>query len=122
MSPTVPPLLLRTVRREGDAVIAEVVGEVDLRGAPAFQQAVLALAAEKPKRLIIDLSGVPFMDSSGVASLVKLLARTRKAHTDLRLAGLNGHVRGVFEITRLAEVFDIYDGVEEALTLPWRPT
>jgi anti-anti-sigma factor len=55
------------------------------------------------------------MDSSGVASLVKLLSRVRRSSAALKLCGLTDRVRGVFEITRLDSVFEIYGGEDEAL-------
>ena len=67
------------------------------------------------RRIVVDLSGVPYMDSSGVASLVKLLARIRKTGIELRLCGLTDRVRSIFEITRLDSVFQIYPSQQEAL-------
>jgi len=64
---------------------------------------------------VVDLSGVGYMDSSGVASLVKLLARVRRRQVDLKLAGMTRRVRSVFEITRLDTVFEIFASVQEAL-------
>ena len=61
------------------------------------------------------LADVPYMDSSGVASLVKLLSRARKSGSELALANLNDRVRSVFEITRLDSVFRICGSEEEAL-------
>ena len=80
-----------------------------------FQRDMLELLDRKPRRMIIDLSGVPSMDSSGVASLVKLMARARKAGIALALASLTERVRGIFEITRLDNVFQVCKTIEEAL-------
>jgi len=75
----------------------------------------MELLEERPANLIINLAGVPYMDSSGVASLVKILSRVKKAGTALHLVGLNDRVRSIFQITRLDSVFDIHNSEEEAL-------
>jgi len=100
---------------DGRTVIIEAVGEIDLRCSAAFQQALLEPLEKKPERMIVDLAGVSYMDSSGVASLVKLLSRVRRGKIDLKLASLRPRVRSVFEITRLDTVFDVADTVQEAL-------
>jgi len=100
---------------DDDSAVVQVSGDVDLHRSPQFQESLLKIAEMKPKRLVLDLSGVGYMDSSGVASLVKLLSRARKYGVVLRLAGLTQRVRSVFEITRLDTVFDIYPTTREAL-------
>lgn len=97
------------------SVVVEVVGDIDLHRSADFQRKLLELPLEKLQQIVVDLSGVPYMDSSGVASLVKLLARVRRGSGVLKLAALTPRVRSVFEITRLDTVFDIYPSREEAL-------
>jgi anti-sigma B factor antagonist len=99
-----------------EAAIVEVTGDVDLNRSPALQQALLELVEKNPSRIVIDLSGVGYMDSSGVASLVKLLSRVRRKDVSLSLVGLTDRVRNIFEITRLDSVFEIHDTREEALS------
>ena len=95
--------------------LVEAAGDIDLQHSTEFQQKLLELPAQHPGLVIVDLSGVPYMDSSGVASLVKLLARLRREGILLRLAGLTPRVRSVFEITRLNTVFEIYPTAQEAM-------
>ena len=109
------PSRISTVRQAGGASVVDVTGEIDLSRSTAFQHELMDLVATHPRRIVVNLSGVPHMDSSGIASLVKLLSRCRKQSIELRLAGLTTHVQGLFEITRLSSVFDIYPTVEEAL-------
>lgn len=97
------------------AVVVEAGGDIDLHQSARFQQGLLALLDERPKKIVVDLSGVAYMDSSGVASLVKLLARVRRNQISLILAGLTDRVRSVFEITRLDTVFQIVATQQEAL-------
>jgi len=106
---------IRWVESEKRAAVFEASGDIDLHRSSEFQQALLNLAAQKPDVIVLDMTGVGYMDSSGVASLVKLLARVRRDDIGLKLAGLTPRVRSVFEITRLDTVFDIYATTEEAL-------
>ncbi len=95
--------------------VVEAQGDIDLRRSSRFQEELLALPDEHPREIVLDLSNVPYMDSSGVASLVKLLARLRRDKVPLKLTGLRPRVRSVFEITRLDTIFDIRATVKEAL-------
>jgi len=106
---------VRAVRKVDGAAVVEVAGDIDLHRSPAFQESLLRVVDDKPERVVIDLSGVGYMDSSGVATLVKVLSRARKSSIDLRLAGLTERVRSVFEITRLNTVFQIHRTKREAL-------
>lgn len=106
---------VQDVRWEEAAAIVSVAGDIDLHRSAEFQQALLDLLDRKPERIVVDLTDVPYMDSSGVASLVKLLSRTRRGGVGLCLVGLSDRVRSLFEITRLDDVFDIFPTQKEAL-------
>ncbi len=106
---------VQQVRWVGQNVVVDAVGDIDLNSSSLFQQELLLLMDKTPRRIVINLAGVPYMDSSGVASLVKLLSRTRKSESSLYLVRLNDRVRSVFEITRLDTVFNICGTEEEAL-------
>ncbi len=107
--------VVRRIRQEGDAVVVEAVGDIDLQQTVEFQQSLSKLVAQAPGRIVINLADVPYMDSSGLASLVKLLSQVRRANIDLRLCCLSERVRSMFEITRLESVFEICSSEREAL-------
>lgn len=104
---------IRSVKRSEGVVVVEAAGDVDLDASTAFQQALLELLDEDTKTIVIDLAGVAYMDSSGVASLVKLLSRTRRKGVSLKLVAPSQKVRNIFEITRLDTVFEIHDAMPE---------
>ena len=106
---------VRWIDPEKTVVVVEAAGEIDLHRSAVFQEALLEPLNHRPRRMIVDMADVSYMDSSGVASLVKLLSRVRRDKVDLRLAGLTPRVRSVFEITRLDTVFDLYPSLQEAL-------
>lgn len=106
---------IQAVRWVAKSVVIEVTGDIDLNRSNDFQQALLGILDCKPERMIIHLGAVPYMDSSGVASLVKLLGRARKYGTAILLVELRDRVRSIFEITRLDNVFAIRTTEQEAL-------
>ena len=106
---------VRGVRWVGRAVVVDVEGDIDLSRSSSFQQSLLELVDQRPERIVINLADVPYMDSSGVASLVKLLSRARRNSLAVCLVALGPRVRSIFEITRLDSVFDIHATEEEAL-------
>ncbi|MGC9454493.1 MAG: STAS domain-containing protein [Phycisphaerae bacterium] len=114
-SPQSPKSPVESIEWQQGTAVVQVVGDIDLNRSPALQDALLKLLDENPSTVVIDLGGVGYMDSSGVASLVKLLSRVRKKGVSLKLAGLTDRVRNIFEITRLDSVFEIHGTREEAL-------
>ena len=99
-----------------DGQLLRPIGDIDLSRSPALRSRLAAVTKEPAGRLVIDLSGVPYMDSSGVATLVEALQVTRRNGTELILCALQERVRSIFEIARLDMVFTIVDTVAEART------
>ena len=106
---------VKAVRWVNRAAVVDVQGDVDLSRSSEFQHSLLGVMDQKPERIVVNLAEVPYMDSSGVASLVKLLSQSRRQQVGLRLAGLTDRVRSIFQITRLDGIFEIHATVEEAL-------
>ena len=106
-----------TSRQEGDHVVVVVTGEVDLYSSPKMRTAIMSGIARTPPRVVVDLSGVTYMDSSGIATLVEALHAVRKdkGQGHLVLAGLTERVREVFELARLETVFELAPDVPSAL-------
>lgn len=99
----------------GETVVVSIRGDVDLVESPEVRRRLLELANGKPARLVVDLAGVGYMDSSGVASLVEALQRVRSYQGTLVLAAPTPRVRSIFEIARLDTIFQIVATREEAL-------
>ena len=104
-----------TTRQEGGFTIVTVTGEVDLYSSPRMREAILGGMTRKSPRVIVDLAGVTYMDSSGIATLVEVLQLTRKHAGRLVLAGLSPRVREVFELARLESVFELSPSLRDAL-------
>jgi anti-anti-sigma factor len=94
---------------EGDAVTLVVRGELDLTSAPVFERALLEAEASNPRRVIIDLSGLEFMDSTGLRAL--LIARERAQENGHELALRRGprQVQRVLELTKTLDAFQFED-------------
>ena len=105
-----------TTHDDGVAVVT-VVGEVDVSTAPALRQELLRLASESsgPPRIVVDLGGVDFLDSTGLGVLLGGLKRVRSKDGSLVLARAEPHVRKVFEITRVIEILPVLDDVDAAI-------
>jgi len=108
--------IIKGVREEGRAVVLELAGEIDMECSVALRHKFKELFRKKPAVVVVNMSGVEFMDSSGLATLVGALKWCRVNGSELRLAGLVQRVRDIFEICRLESVFDIYDTEAEALS------
>ncbi|MCD4825634.1 MAG: STAS domain-containing protein [Phycisphaerae bacterium] len=106
---------VKNVRWRDKTAIVDVVGDIDLHHSTALQTELIDVLSEKPELMIVNLVGVSYMDSSGVASLVKLLSRSRRLEIPLKLVSLQDRVRSIFEITRLDTVFQIFDTEEQAM-------
>ncbi len=100
-----------------DGVILRPVGEIDLSCAALLRQELREVQNQKPARLVIDLGDVPYMDSSGVATLVEAMQIARRSDSRIILSGMQEKVLSIFEIARLDMVFTIVGSVEEATAL-----
>jgi anti-sigma B factor antagonist len=104
------------VRKQADTAIISVVGDIDLYSSPQVRQTILdTLNARSDTRVLVDLSGVKYIDSSGIASLVEGLQLARRSQVRFGLCGLNRAPRQVLELTRLISVFEVFDSVDEAM-------
>lgn len=98
------------------ATVVRPDGEIDLGSAPELRNSLNSAQKQKPEKLIVDLSDVPYMDSSGVATLVEAMQMTRKQGGTLVLCCMQDKVRSIFEIARLDMVFTIVQSRDEALS------
>jgi anti-sigma B factor antagonist len=90
-------------------------GEIDLHVSPRVAASLEAMIADKPPRIVIDLSRVNYIDSSGLAVLVEAMQNVEEYGGKFAVAGLQESVRSIFETARLDQVFLIYPHVDAAL-------
>lgn len=101
-------------RSEGDGHVVAVRGEVNLRTSPELHETLLEIIQTRPARIVLDLAGVDYMDSSGIGTLVEIKRRVDKYKGKFILASLRPRVRGLFEITRLEQFFTIAEDAKQA--------
>ncbi len=98
---------------DSDRYVITVSGEVDLATSPELDTAIIAAIKSGSSSLVIDLTDVSFMDSSGLGVIVRGLKRCREADNDLDLVITNERVLKVFGITGLDQVIPIHDSIED---------
>ena len=90
-------------------------GEIDLHVSPGISTSLKEMIKEKPPQLVVDLSRVSYIDSSGLAVLIEAMQNVAGYGGKFALAGLQEGVRPIFEIARLDQVFRIFPDVDTAL-------
>jgi anti-anti-sigma factor len=101
-------------REHGDVGGLVLTGEFDLAAIEHFETALAKLEATAPKTIVVDLSGLAFMDSSGLRALVMANHRAERAGRRLAIVPGPAPVRRVFEITQLDRELDL---IEDASAL-----
>lgn len=110
-------LEVETRQADNGVTVVAPTGRLDVAGAPALKEAISeAVKRVGPQRVVIDMEGVSFVDSTGLGSVIAALKQLRSSQGDLRLAAPNQQARVVLELTTLDQVFPYYATVEEALT------
>lgn len=108
---------METRIREVDGIsIIDATGDFDLANAPKVRSAFDELINKKVPLVIMNFSGVKYIDSSGLATVIDAMQRTKKYQGKLALCGMNQVVKNVLEIARLDKVFAIYADETEALS------
>jgi len=90
-------------------------GEIDMYSSPALREKMMSLVHEKVTPLLVDFKGVPYIDSSGIATFVEGLKCMISYGGRLKLIGLLEGVREIFSFSKLDTIFEIYETFEDAL-------
>src|SRR5438876_1779584 len=108
---------LAPTARTGESFVAiALVGEIDLNNSPELRRVLLGLIqTNQPKRLVLNLEKVPYMDSSAIAVLVESLQKMRKISGKIFLTNLQPRVKGLIEIARLNTIFILLKDEQEAI-------
>ena len=105
-----------STRRNDKTTIFDLSGDIDFANSPKVRDSVLREIRESHRpRVMMNLSQVRYLDSSGVASLVEGLKASRDLGSRFILFGLSTSAREVLQLSRLIKVFEIYDSEEQAM-------
>jgi anti-sigma B factor antagonist len=96
-----------SVTHDGDTVILEVRGELDALTAADLRPTLEGLSADPASELVVDLSGLRLIDSSGVGALVALYKRVRENGGNVKLIGVAAQPLAIFKLLRLDLVFGL---------------
>jgi anti-sigma B factor antagonist len=96
--------------------IIDIQGEVNGAAEAAFTNAYTQVSAAKT--IILNFTGLEYMNSSGIGLLVTLLIRAQRQGQKLTAFGLTSHYRDIFELTRLSEAIVLFDSESDALASP----
>ena len=102
------------VRAEGDTTIVELSGDVDLDSSPKVRSVLLESVGNKGG-VLVDMSAVSYIDSSGIASLVEAYQSARRGGTTFALVAVSDAAMRVLQLARLDQVFSIHASLTEAL-------
>ena len=105
-----------SVRHLCKTTIFDVSGDVDFANSPELRDLLLREIQENhTSRVVLNLTAVRYLDSSGIASLVEALKASRDTGSRFILFGLSDSAREALELSRLNRVFEIYDNEVQAL-------
>lgn len=103
-------------RQAGDVTILDMSGEVRIgEGAVALRDSIRTLADQGKQKVLLNLAGVKYMDSSGVGKLIANYTTIKRQGGQLKLLNLTDRIQNLLVITKLLTVFDSYDNEAEAL-------
>ena len=103
-------------RQAGDVTVLDMDGKITIgEGSVALRTAIRRLLEESRKKILLNLAGVSYIDSSGIGELVSSFTAINKDGGQLKLLNLTQKIQDLLTITKLLTVFDVYDEESDAL-------
>ena len=104
------------LRKHDKDVLIKLAGRLDMNTSPDLRKTALTVCTKgRCRNLTVDLAGVPFIDTSGLATLLEILVAAKEQGTQLTLSGLNEKVRYLIDVNGVAGFFTIEDTAKEIL-------
>lgn len=98
--------------RRGDVALIRLSGRIDREAGTALDTAYATATGTSPPAVELDFSGVEYINSTGIALIVAVLARARAEKRTIRALGLSEHYRHIFDITRLSDFIEIVEPLQ----------
>lgn len=106
---------LKGIVEDNDVLVIDLREDnLDASNVREFKDAIQSVIHERTK-VVLDMSGVKFVDSSGLGSLISCLRLLNSRRGDFKLCGMSNSVRALFELMRMHRVFNIHDSRQEAV-------
>jgi len=103
------------IRQLETAAVVDVAGEVDMATSPELRSALKRLTRSSPARIVVNLTDVDFMDSSGIATLVQAMKESKPHGGQVVLAAPSQNLLRVLQLSNLTTLFRIYATVDDAI-------
>jgi len=104
------------IETKNGLTVCHIEGEIDINSSPGIKKSFDKVLSSKAPKIIVNLSKVTYVDSSGLATLVEILKNMRSYGGRLRLTNLSSKVKSLFEITKLEKLFEIMTDEQEAIS------
>ena len=109
------PTLKVHIRQQNNRAILDLEGDINAGSADTLTAAYQTASAASGNPIVLNFSAVDYINSTGIAVIVSLLAQARQAHRPLIVFGLSDHYLEIFKITRLSDFMTIHESEAEAL-------
>lgn len=106
--------MTNAVSEEAGRLVVKLNGDIDLEHAPRVRELLLECVGRE-KDVVVDLAGVDYIDSSGIANLVEALQTANRQGTGFQLVAVTGQAMRVLQLARLEKVFAIHDDLAAAI-------
>ncbi len=110
------PFMTCDISYRDSVTILALNGHLDLHSAPRLSQEIQDAMRTDASKLVIDLAGIDYIDSSGIGVLLKVFGSARRGEFQLRLCGVHGAVAHVISLTKLTNYLPISDDLTTAIT------
>ncbi len=107
--------LTATVRRRNGAAVIDLGGELNAAAEAVLADAYAEAVGEGVASVVLNFADTEYINSTGIALIVGLLAQARSRNVEMYAVGLSDHYREIFEITRLADFMQIANSEQDAL-------
>ena len=104
------------IEAKSGLTVCYVEGEIDINTSPGIKKQFDKLIGSKTPKIIVNLTKVTYVDSSGLATLVEILKNMRSYGGRLRLSNMSPKIKSLFEITKLEKLFEIIASEEDAIS------
>lgn len=108
-------MLTFTKEVRGNVLVLSLKGNLDAITVPELKPEIDNIVSERKTAVVVDMSGLTLIDSSGVGAIVSLFKRVRALSGDVKVAGVTAQPKEIFRLLRLDRAFDIHPTIEEAV-------
>ena len=108
-------ILSTSVRLEGDIAVIDMHGDINAFAEEGLNAAYNEAASHNTASIVLNFSGVEYINSTGIALIVGLMAQARKSHRRLLTCNLSDHYLEIFRVTRLSDFISIFPDEQSAI-------